>query len=357
MNGLDLSKKKLDTVLKKSRVHLYKPIQIAEILYKHRVGDLDHLADLESYRSVSKRWRDQVSIRFVGRTSTSSAKYQDDIFNQIEPQYIDMLGEYNKKNNGVVEYYIYTFLREKLNQLDNAIKLCDPQNYSDFYVSDFIESFDAEAGLKRSLDKVFEIIIYALFETLTKYLSVFVSISYPAGKVNIFDEFHDFYEDIIGLSRDASASVIPASFKRVGVTNAADRGLDIYANFGSIVQIKHMTLDSKLAHDVVSSINSDKIIIVCKDAEMATIKTILNQIGWGHRVQTIITFNQVVDWYDRVMRGKHSVNIGSLVLSAVKEELELEFPMLGLSSEFDEFCKTRGYLSLNKSDYPKWFTE
>ena len=30
------AKKALDTVIRKSRVHLYKPIQIAEILFHHR---------------------------------------------------------------------------------------------------------------------------------------------------------------------------------------------------------------------------------------------------------------------------------------------------------------------------------
>ena len=32
------AKRSLDTVIKKARIHLYKPIQIAEILYRDRVG-------------------------------------------------------------------------------------------------------------------------------------------------------------------------------------------------------------------------------------------------------------------------------------------------------------------------------
>lgn len=38
----DAKKNALDRVIQKSRVHLYKPIQIAEILYRDRtVGDID----------------------------------------------------------------------------------------------------------------------------------------------------------------------------------------------------------------------------------------------------------------------------------------------------------------------------
>ena len=51
------AKRKLDTVINKSRVHLYKPIQIAEILYHQRTvnPNLD-LLDLESYRTKSRKW-------------------------------------------------------------------------------------------------------------------------------------------------------------------------------------------------------------------------------------------------------------------------------------------------------------
>ena len=41
MNNLT-AKEHLDTVIRKARIHLYKPIQIAEILYRDRtVSDID----------------------------------------------------------------------------------------------------------------------------------------------------------------------------------------------------------------------------------------------------------------------------------------------------------------------------
>ncbi len=79
---VETAKIALDNIIKKSRVHLYKPIQIGEILYRHRVfGDID-LDDLESYRSKSKHWRDQISQVLLGRVCNSSSKFQDDLFNQ-----------------------------------------------------------------------------------------------------------------------------------------------------------------------------------------------------------------------------------------------------------------------------------
>ena len=75
------AKSALDTIIKKSRVHLYKPIQIAEILYRDRVFKDINPEELESYRTRSKLWRDDISIALLGRKCTSSAKYQDDLFN------------------------------------------------------------------------------------------------------------------------------------------------------------------------------------------------------------------------------------------------------------------------------------
>jgi len=73
------AKQSLDKVINKARVHFYKPIQIAEVLYRDRAVHDIELDKLETYRKVSKKWRDDICIRFVGRTSNSSAKYQDNI--------------------------------------------------------------------------------------------------------------------------------------------------------------------------------------------------------------------------------------------------------------------------------------
>lgn len=79
----------LDRIIKKARVHFYKPIQVAEVLYKERIGkDSVNLSELETYRTASRKWRDEICEKFLGRVSTSSVKYQDDLFtneNAIPP--------------------------------------------------------------------------------------------------------------------------------------------------------------------------------------------------------------------------------------------------------------------------------
>ena len=104
------AKAKLDAVLKKSRIHFYKPIQIAEILYYQRTVDraLD-LRNLECYRTASRKWRDAVSVELLGNICTSSARFQDDLFNEnaVPPEALYVLGQENIRTNGAVEAYIY----------------------------------------------------------------------------------------------------------------------------------------------------------------------------------------------------------------------------------------------------------
>ncbi|MCY4523742.1 MAG: HaeII family restriction endonuclease, partial [Halobacteriovoraceae bacterium] len=116
------AKGNLDKVIEKSRVHFYKPIQVAEVLYKARIGlkGLD-LQDIESYRTISRKWRDEVSIQIVGRVSTSSARYQDDVWNEnaMPPKLLAILGKYNSDNDGIIEAYIYSKIQEKHQDLVN----------------------------------------------------------------------------------------------------------------------------------------------------------------------------------------------------------------------------------------------
>ncbi len=160
-SDLEKAKKALDNIIKKSRVHFYKPIQIAEILFRNRNHpELNiNLEDLETYRNQSKKWRDLICMQFLGRVSTSSARFQDNLFeeNAIPPQTLQILGEQNKKFNGIVEAYIYDAFEKKHLQLENSLNYCLKSTKDIFDLKVFLEQFWQQPGLKRSLDKIFEI--------------------------------------------------------------------------------------------------------------------------------------------------------------------------------------------------------
>lgn len=341
----------LDTVIRKARVHFYKPIQIAEILRRDRIeGDID-LSDLETYRTPSRKWRDAISLRFIGRISTSSARYQDDLFNTnaTPPTVLSQLGEINQDNNGAVEVYISTALRNRLSQMSSGLSIVLQADRTSFALRNFIDSFTRAPGLSRSVDKIFEIVVYALFSTLLEVLDVKIGVHINNINRTILSEFSDFTEKVLGLSEDTPELYQTVKVYRVGVTNAADRGLDMWANFGVAIQIKHISLTPTTIEDISSTISADRIIIVCKESEKDILVSVLQQFGSANRIQSIITEDELEKWYEKALRGQSSELIGDKILQKLANEIKVEFP--STTPEFDDFFKERDYDQLSPIDF------
>jgi HaeII restriction endonuclease len=340
---LEQAKAALDRIIKISRVHLYKPIQIAEILHRHRVSQDIDLTNIDTYRNTSKVWRDAITNRFVGRSSSSSAEYQEALFTKaIPPQTLVILGEENRLKGGIIEAYIYRRFAERFTQLSSALRYCDRHDLNNFEIQDFIELFWNEPGLRRSIDKVYEIVVYSLFSVLVEALEVTITIGINQEKLGLLAEFADFTEMVIGLTPDRHRLNLPAKIYRVGVTNAADRGLDMYANFGMAIQIKHLSLTPELAENIVGSVTADRIVIVCRDSEQALIVSLLNQIGWRAKIQSIITESDLTRWYQKALRGSFGKDLGSRILLTLKEQIIAEFPASD-NQDFTEFYESRNY--------------
>ena len=350
--NITTAKQALDKVIDKARVHLYKPIQVAEILYRDRVEQDITLSDLATYRNPSKKWRDVICIQFLGRTSTSSARYQDDIFNDnaIPPTVLEQLGEENRAKNGIIEAYIYRKFLQRFSQMTTGLDYCVDHDKKSFQLNEFLDLFWHEAGLRRSIDKVYEIVVYALFSALVEALDVSVEISMNPEKTNILEEFSDFAKNVIQLTPEQTTIKLKARINRVGVTNAADRGLDMWANFGLAIQIKHLSLTEELAENIVSSVSADRIVIVCKDTEQKIIVSLLNQMGWKSKIQSIVTESDLLKWYEKALRGKFSESIGDSVLQKLADEIQVEFPTTD-KKEFLQFMQKRGYDKLVSKDW------
>lgn len=342
MADRDKAKEALDKVIKKSRVHMYKPIQIAEILYHHRkYHDID-LSKLEDYRTRSKKWRDDISLPLLGRVCTSSARFQDDLFNDnaMPPVLINELGKENIRTNGGVEAYIYSRFTNKHSQLSDALSYCNTTDRRTFMVKQFIDSFWNEPGLKRSLDKIYEIVVYSLFSTIVETIDFKVEVSVAEGRFDILGEFEDFARMVMSIDFSNPTHIQGAKVYRVGVTNAADRGLDMYSNWGPAIQIKHLSLDVELAKNIVSSVSSDRVIIVCKEAEKPVIVSLLTQIGWKSHIQSIITEKHLINWYEKALRGKYGDVMGDKLLETLRGEISEEFPSV---DETPEVLMERNY--------------
>ncbi|MFC1588038.1 HaeII family restriction endonuclease [Planctomycetota bacterium] len=350
MLNLNTAKEALDKVIQKSRVHLYKPIQVAEILFRDRVFQDISLEEKETYRNPSKKWRDEICKIFLGRISTSSQKYQDDVFNNhaTPPKVLAELGRENKNKGGIVESYIYRHFFTKYAQLTAALNYCLQAKPETFELSVFLDSFREQSGLKRSIDKIYEIVTYSLFSVLVDVLDAKVTLSIDRDKLDILKEFEEFAKLVLGIDSSNPSCVQPANLYRVGVTNAADRGLDMWANFGPAIQVKHLSLDEELADDIIETVAADRIIIVCKSSEEKLLLSVTNQLGLRNRIQGIITEDNLNSWYEKALTGSYSHLTRDKILKNLTLEIKAEFPAADKATQ-ESFFNERGYTGISDS--------
>lgn len=344
------AKDRLDEIIKKSRVDLYKPIQVAETLYRSRIVSNINYDDLDTYRTQSRHWRDNVTNRLLGKVSTSSARYQDDIWNQnaFPKEIMKILDEENRKLNGLVERYIYLRFQERQKTVCSVINYILQHNKSNFCLLSLINLFIHSAGIRRSIDKAYEIITHSLLETVVTGLGVTVTVTVPPVNSEMLIEFEDLAKVIVGLSKDNLTNTFEAHIYRVGVTNAADRGLDMWANFGPAVQVKHLTIDPKIASTIVDQVESDHVIVVCKSSEKSVIEIVAQQISWGQRVRGIITEYDLNNWYKKCLKGKYSQQLGDTLLMSLKDGFLSEFPQ---TTELINFIQERNYNIMNPDSF------
>ncbi len=348
------AKARLDLILEKARTDLYKPIQIAEVLRQSRLEGGFDIRDVETYRNPSIHWRDEVTRRFTGKGSTSSARYQHDVWNKsaMPPIMLAVLDAENKRTKGVVERYIYMRYAERQETVANILAMIDAATPKNFHLESLLKLFVTQKGIRRSIDKAYEIVAHSLFETIVVALKVTVKVSVPDTSKELLVEFADLARVLLGLQEGEIAWEQPAHIYRVGVTNAADRGLDMWANFGPAIQVKHLTLNEKRASTIVDQIESDHVVIVCRDADANAIRAITKQIGWGRRVRGIVRESDLIAWFEKCLRGKFADRLAKPLLSELLTEFEAEFPQ---AKGISKFLVERGYAK--STPHKLWHTK
>jgi type II restriction enzyme len=344
------ARERLDYIIKIARSDMYKPIQIAEVLYHFRTGSNIDALDPETYRNPSIHWRNEITRRLTGKISTSSARYQHDLWNEtaMPPDMLAVLDRENKQTGGAIERYIYFHFDKKQETIATIITFIEQTTPTEFYLGHLLSLFVKHSGIRRSIDKAYEIVTYSLFETIVDALGATIAVSIPEEKQYLLHEFEDLASVLLGIDRDTPCRNFPAHIYRVGVTNAADRGLDMWANFGPAVQVKHLTLNAELAKDIVDQVESDYIIIVCKTAEQSIIETILRQIGWGKRVRGIVSERDLDHWYERCLRGSFADELGENLLAFLTENFKKEFPGV---KRLVAFLDERSYSRMRPPDF------
>lgn len=260
----------------------------------------------------------------------------------MPPRLLTVLDKENIRRNAIIETYVYKNLAKRLQDVNDAFDYLKRQTSADtFSLELFLDYFENRPGLRRSIDKAYEIIVYALFSTLVNELKATISLTLDNPDPDILSDFELFAKYVLGVTKTKSTITKAARIYRVGVANAADRGLDMLTNFGLTVQVKHLRLDEKLADGIAGEIATDDVVIVCKTAEANLIQSLLNQIGMP--IRGIVTQDDLFHWYNLCLT-KYKDSMGKKILKHLQNEFLQEFPSLG---KMVSFMNERNYSSLN----------
>ena len=221
-------------------------------------------------------------------------------------------------------------------QYENTDTLCDAA------VADGFEFFEKLSDCWMSKGDI------ATLWTWCKSLRLIAGVHIDNINTTLLQEFSDFTEKVLGVSEETPVRFQEAKVYRAGVTNAADRGLDMWANFGVAIQIKHISLTPDKVEDITSGISADRIIVVCKECEREILVSVLKRFGSAHRLQSVVTEEELETWYETALRGESAAFIGDKVLQKLANEIKVEFP--STTPEFDDFFKARGYDLLSSTD-------
>tara|TARA_Y100000591_G_C21823719_1_gene695232 strand:- start:84 stop:1094 length:1011 start_codon:yes stop_codon:yes gene_type:complete len=320
----------LNKLIKKSRLHFYKPIQIAEILYHHRTEKNLNLNEVETFRNISKKWRDEITKKLVGSVSTSSQKFQDNIFdeNAIPPSTLSELGKLNQ--NAIIEKYIYELISSKFKNLEKIISLCEDKDKFD--LSELLNTARNDNDLRRSIDKIYEVIVYSILTEL--FNDIELKIKLDVNENNINKKYKKYLNSFLNF--DTKKKVSSKVF-RAGVANAADGGIDLWSNFGWLIQVKHLILDKETFKKIVEKQNSEKIIIICRDVDFDH-KVEIKKLS-KHSINILVER----DLYDiaRVITKNENLKIN--LMNNIVRNLNEEFPMIGNKTKVEELFQKRGY--------------
>lgn len=335
------AKDEIDTLISNARFRCHRAIRVAEILYHSRTETEIQLSEVEGYRVKSANWRDEVSERLTGKGSTSSRSYQKDFSSLIEPKALKKLDEVNRENNGIIESYIYHRLKsDKWQGLINAQDYIFESSVPEFSFEDYIDLAE-ESGLQE--DSILEISVFALFNAIANELEAKAKLEIGNPDEDILQEFKQFTEIFLGVNADKSSYETLVEIYRPGKgTYAADKGIDIGTNFGTMVQVKHVSLDGSTASKIENRAFVGNVVVVCREAEKEVIQKVAEQLGYD-KVKAVVTIDDLESWYETAF-DKYPERIGAKALDALREEFGREFQRGDWKiPDIDDFMDERNY--------------
>ena len=333
--NLASARDKLDHVIQLSRVEMYKPIQIAETLREFSLNESINPGKLETYRNLSRDLRNRVTLELIGKVSTSSMRFQDDLWNAsaMPPEALTALASAN--SNHRVEEYIYQHVYAKSSQMIEIRKVLDDvKTLSD--VENIFALFNSP-GLRSSADRLFEVFALSVLQTQIEKSDFTFSLKGNSTSISGVTG-----KKLISIAEGQGNDL---ELAKMGHTNAADAGLDIWTNFGVVVSVKNYNLDEDLFIKVLSDTPVGLLVVICETVAKNVERDLLKLSN--SRPVVLITRKELFEDAGRLLNhADHSLVFVNKLISFYDKE----FP---LTVTLENFMKKRNY-KISPPGSPSW---
>ncbi len=91
--------------------------------------------------------------------------------NAMPPKLLAKLGELNKTGDGFIEAFIYKALKKRLSSVYAVDEYIASSTANNFSLRELVDQFQTDIGLRRSIGKIYEVSVYALFSTIVRSLN------------------------------------------------------------------------------------------------------------------------------------------------------------------------------------------
>ena len=260
---------------------------------------------------------------------------------KFSPETLEELASVNLSTHGGVEAYIYAALLHRFRPVQEF-----RESLRKTPAETNVEGLFKAVGsvwMKATAGELYEILVYALFYALTRELNAKVTLTTDPDRRDVLEDFADFTSALMGIDADTPDYSEPARLYRNGLASAADGGLDMWANFGPAVQVKHVRIgkleDGQKAAGVT---DASRMVIVCRSADRTVIQSLATQLGKDDRTVRFVTEEDLADWYRLAFGTEYADRLGSPILNAAATEVDIEFPLAG-GEQVEEFFSERGY--------------
>ncbi|MBU0617458.1 MAG: HaeII family restriction endonuclease [Planctomycetes bacterium] len=328
----------------------FKAFQVIELLRIDRVdpGSVD-FADPDSYLVESRERRDAVTMTLAGRRSRSNVEWQDNWFRQPENQHaLRLYGKENRRRPASGEADVARAIQAELAPLTAIITSVEPAQEGGFSAAQLLKRCRENPQLRRYQPVVFDAYAASVCATVIDAFKLDVTVSSNSPFLSKLNHDAALRRLFPTLRSSGSGPPQRGRLDRNGSIFAADGGVDLSTNYGCHFEVKHATLDAKLANRICRASCARHVIVICRDVHPSHRKLVTGRDSSNPMIRGVITEDDLVRLSNAIVAGEFGANRERQLRERLVAELGHACP-LAQPDRLERWMCERGY-----DVAPKW---